>query len=131
MGDGAMQLFVDVLQRMADAVRCGAERMLWRVTRLDAQTRAQPSLLAHAFLHVFVLMRALARGRRGELGFRNSGEMRAWLAGDAGVWSLVPGGRAARPARARRARQWAVRRHPWRWAGCGARPPAASPGLQI
>ena len=95
-GDGVMQLFVAVLQQLADAARDGEASVLRRVTRLDAPTRADLSRHARATLHVFVLTRALARGRRGDLGFRGAGELRAWLAGDPAKWlpTNTPAGQA-------------------------------------
>jgi predicted nucleotidyltransferase len=61
-GDGVMQLFVAVLQQLADAARDGEASVLRRVTRLDAPTRADLSRHARATLHVFEAPASCARG---------------------------------------------------------------------
>ena len=96
VGDGVMQLFVAVLQQLADAAGHGEASVLRRVTKLDTPTRADLSRHARATLHVFVLTRALARGRHGDLGFRGTGELRAWLIGDTATWppTDTPAGQA-------------------------------------
>ena len=76
IGDSSLQLFVDVLQRIA-----GAGGELQAATRLDAATRASLRHRALATLHVFAVSRVLLPGGS----FRTAAEVYAWLSGVPGV----------------------------------------------
>jgi len=71
-----MQLFVDVLQRIA-----GGGGELRAATRLDAETQASLRRRAPATLHVFAVSRVLLTGGS----FRTAAEVHAWLSGVPGV----------------------------------------------
>lgn len=102
VGDGAMQLCVTVLQRVADGGT--ASGVLRDVTRLDTPTRASLAARAQATLHVFALSRALLPGGC----FRTAAEVRVWLVGSGHMWhqedtlaGSVPGWLLRSPAQQR------------------------------
>jgi hypothetical protein len=98
VGDGAMQLFVHVLQSIVDA----PDAVLRGATQLDGRTRALLSQLARAALHVFALSRAVPGAA-----FRCVAEVAAWVRNAKDAERDTPAGRAPawlfQSARAQRA----------------------------
>ena len=89
VGDGALQLFVTVLQRIVDGGVGGG--ILRQCTRLDAPTRADLLRLAKSTLHVFALSRAILPGSC----FRGADEARRRCVRQAVILGFLTRSRAA------------------------------------
>ncbi|KAG5184034.1 hypothetical protein JKP88DRAFT_163496, partial [Tribonema minus] len=87
-GDGGMQLFVAVLQVIADG---GTQQpQLRAATTLDSAGRTALRARAQAVLHVFAVSRVLLSGSEdSDGGFRTAAEVHAWLSGYSGQAPLV------------------------------------------